>query len=182
MRLIDLKCFDLKSMRFQFSPQDNVEEWLTKHGLAEYWPTFNENSYTEPRDLADIKYMSSDVITNMFGIVKKAHLRKLKELTSVLQYPTKGEGGTQNYHTSRSILGRYWLLSCINSPSDIVLTFYIRTFSFFGSSTTIDTWSSEGRDGRTNEKYENRQRWRRSWKRVLGRTSKYMSASRASCI
>ena len=59
-------------------------------GLEQYWPAFYENSYTEPRDLADIKYLPADSISAIFGIKKEAHLKKLKMATSVLQYPTKG--------------------------------------------------------------------------------------------
>jgi len=75
---------------FQEVPE-NVEEWLIKLGLDEHWPKFSSNSYTEPRDLADIKYMSNDTISTIFDIRKEAHLKKLTMATSVLQYPTKAQ-------------------------------------------------------------------------------------------
>lgn len=75
---------------FQEVPE-NVEDWLMNLGLEEYWPRFYENSYTEPRDLADIKYMNTENISSLFGITKEAHLKKLKMATSVLQYPTRAQ-------------------------------------------------------------------------------------------
>ncbi|XP_057290350.1 uncharacterized protein LOC130613049 [Hydractinia symbiolongicarpus] len=75
---------------FQEVPE-NVEEWLMKLGLEEYWPKFLANSYTEPRDLADIKYMTRDTISALFDINKEAHIKKLLMATSVLQYPTKAQ-------------------------------------------------------------------------------------------
>ena len=63
---------------------------MNELGLDQYWEAFRENSYTEPRDLADIKYLPADSISSIFGIVKEAHLKKLKMATSVLSYPTKG--------------------------------------------------------------------------------------------
>lgn len=73
-----------------FFLKENVEDWLNELGLDQYWEAFRENSYTEPRDLADIKYLPADSISAIFGIVKEAHLKKLKMATSVLSYPTKG--------------------------------------------------------------------------------------------
>uniref|UniRef100_A0A7M5WVI9 chitin synthase n=1 Tax=Clytia hemisphaerica TaxID=252671 RepID=A0A7M5WVI9_9CNID len=70
---------------------ESVEEWLINLALEEYWPKFYESSYTEPRDLADIKYMTSENITTIFGISKEGHLKRIKAATSVLQYPTKSQ-------------------------------------------------------------------------------------------
>ena len=61
-----------------------------KYGLDAYYPKFEENSYTEPRDLADIKAMSVEEIMNLFEITKKAHLKKLMAAIQKLQYPSKG--------------------------------------------------------------------------------------------
>ena len=71
--------------------QEDVEGWLIELGLHEYWPIFVSNSYTEQRDLADLKYMSADQISTLFNIKKEGHLRKLLNATKVLQYPTKGK-------------------------------------------------------------------------------------------
>ena len=73
-----------------FLLQENVEEWLINLGLDEYWPRFLANSYTEPQDLADLKYMTQDAIEALFNMQKEAHLKRLKMATNVLQYPTKG--------------------------------------------------------------------------------------------
>lgn len=70
---------------------ENVQEWLTNIGLEEYWGKFFENSYTEPRDLADIKYLSREEIMSLFQIKKEGHIRRLLKATSVLQYPTKAQ-------------------------------------------------------------------------------------------
>ena len=59
-------------------------------GLEEYWPEFSRNSYTDPHDLADIKYMNKETISVNFKIEKEGHLKRLIRATSVLQYPTKG--------------------------------------------------------------------------------------------
>ena len=73
-----------------FLLQDNVEEWLNKLGLGEYWPRFRDNAYKEPQDLADLKSMTQDTIAELFGMQKEAHFKRLKMATNVLQYPTKG--------------------------------------------------------------------------------------------
>ena len=85
-------CFILMLLlaSIMFLLQENVEEWLINLGLDEYWPKFLSNSYTEPQDLADLKYMTQDAIATLFDMRKEAHLKRLKMATSVLQYPTKG--------------------------------------------------------------------------------------------
>ena len=61
-----------------------------KYGLDQYYPRFEDNSYTEPRALADIKAMGETDIISLFGIEKKAHLQKLMAAIKKLQYPSQG--------------------------------------------------------------------------------------------
>eukprot|EP00794_Sanderia_malayensis_P016107 gene16107-17728_t len=71
-------------------PED-VEEWLTRLGLEEYWPRFKENSYSEPRDLADLKFMDRETLQNTFDIEKEGHLTKIFNAVKKLQYPTQAQ-------------------------------------------------------------------------------------------
>jgi len=75
---------------FQEVPE-NVEEWLINLGLEEYWPQFATNSYTEARDLADLKHMDRDTIKTLFNIEKEGHFKRLILAISALQYPTKAQ-------------------------------------------------------------------------------------------
>ena len=72
-----------------------------KLGLEEYWPRFKENSYSEPKDLADLKFMDKETLRNTFGIEKEGHLRKFTQAVQKLQYPTAGK----NLSTTRCIQG-----------------------------------------------------------------------------
>ena len=62
-----------------------------KLGLDEYWPRFKENAYSEPKDLADLKFMDKETLRNTFGIEKEGHLRKFTKAVQRLQYPTEGK-------------------------------------------------------------------------------------------
>ena len=66
-------------------------------GLEEYWPQFATNSYTEARDLADLKHMDRDTIKTLFNIEKEGHFKRLILAISALQYPTKGTHPLKTY-------------------------------------------------------------------------------------
>ena len=70
--------------------EDNVEDWLTKLGLDEYWPDFERNSYTEPRMLEDLKTMDKETLQRDLKIVKCGHLNKLLKAIKKIQYPSEG--------------------------------------------------------------------------------------------
>jgi len=70
---------------------DDVEEWLIKLGLEDYWSRFKENSYTTARDLADMKFMDKVTMRDTFEVYKEGHLRKLMTAVQKLQYPTQAQ-------------------------------------------------------------------------------------------
>ena len=51
---------------------------------------FRENSYVQPRDLADVKLMDKETMKNIFRVFKEGHLEKLVRAVKKLQYPTRG--------------------------------------------------------------------------------------------
>ena len=67
-----------------------MEEWLIRLGLEDYWSKFKENSYTEPRDLADLKFMDKETLKANFEITKEGHLSRIFNAVKKLQYPTAG--------------------------------------------------------------------------------------------
>ena len=61
-----------------------------KYGLDQYYPKFEDNDYTEPRQLAELKNMNeSDIRTNL-EVEKKAHRQKLMAAIKKLQYTSLG--------------------------------------------------------------------------------------------
>eukprot|EP00112_Aurelia_sp_Birch-Aquarium-sp1_P009840 Seg2134.2 transcript_id=Seg2134.2/GoldUCD/mRNA.D3Y31 product="Chitin synthase chs-2" protein_id=Seg2134.2/GoldUCD/D3Y31 len=76
-------------------PED-VEEWLTRLGLEDYWSKFKENSYTEPRDLADLKFMDKETLKANFEITKEGHLSRIFNAVKKLQYPTAAQTMIRN--------------------------------------------------------------------------------------
>lgn len=59
----------------------NVEDWLVKHRLKEYWPNFKSNGYTKPEALQDLKIKSEgnlrQYLEDKFQIKKPGHIKKL---------------------------------------------------------------------------------------------------------
>ena len=58
-----------------------------KLGLDIYWIQFQENSYTEPNSLADLKFMDEQTVQKTFEVEKKGHIKKLMKGIKFLQYP-----------------------------------------------------------------------------------------------
>ena len=67
-----------------------MKDWLMKYGLEDYYPNFEKSDYIESRALADMKGMDEETITKLFGIKKKAHMKKLMAARSKLKYPNQG--------------------------------------------------------------------------------------------
>ena len=80
--------------------QEDVEEWLYKLGLEDYWGKFKESSYTSSRDLADLKFMDVETLKKTFGIFKEGHLMKMMNAIEKLQYPTQGRDFLYTYALS----------------------------------------------------------------------------------
>ena len=91
---------------FFISLQEDVHEWLKVLGLADYWRHFQDNSYSEPNALADLKLMDKTTLSTTFEMTKPGHLKKLTKAIKQLKYPTAGEC-LQNIYISKSILMQF---------------------------------------------------------------------------
>lgn len=90
-----------------FPNKENVSEWLYDLGLIQYWPSFEKNCYTDPEDLADLKSLpNKDTLGDILDIRKPAHLERLWQGVTKLQYAHKGnifEPEMKSSKTKRSI-------------------------------------------------------------------------------
>jgi len=78
----------LPPFEFKRDVPEDVYEWLVILGLDEYWPFFQENSYTTQEDFADLILKDTAKITSIFHVMKSAHLKKLLSVISILNLPS----------------------------------------------------------------------------------------------